>query len=178
MCSATGNLTTCMNTREANGQWAFGIHSTENVPRLDDPTTPGDEEQKFRFIKIHGVTPDIKNAADGQYEDWVEQTVQWRSGPGLTNPAALPPSGDVLTILTKIKDDGANAAIIAAENTKFVHTWGQGGFLATPSAVNVPPTNGIFSVGNPVNTATRGGNSCRIPRVIRNTPAAHGDHLP
>lgn len=47
--------------------WAVGLMGLEKA------------DANFKFIKIDGVAPSLKNAHDGKYPLWAEATVQWRT---------------------------------------------------------------------------------------------------
>ena len=58
--SGSGDVTTCLNDKQAANKWALGIQSLEkNSP-------------SWKFIKINGVAPTVKNVAYNNYFDWVE----------------------------------------------------------------------------------------------------------
>ncbi len=150
--SGSGDMTLCLDsaTKDANGNigaannyWAVGIQSTEK------------KSAGFRFVKIDGVAPTIQNAANGSYEDWVEQSIQWRKAPRNFND---PNSADVLKILQTVRDNAASPASVAALNTKFVFPWGQGGFLALATNGHAPSPNGVFDINNPVTPYSRSAN--------------------
>ncbi|NOZ36893.1 MAG: hypothetical protein GXP11_02280, partial [Gammaproteobacteria bacterium] len=144
--SGSGDMSACLNdfNNGANnsGQnaglttaWALGVQSTEKNAKLGDD---------FRFIKIDGIAPTLENAANGKYDDWVEQTFQWRI------PAFNGPAGDMLTILETIASQASEPGTIATVlNIKFKHTWGQAGYMAV--STNFAPTaNGVLDVNAPV----------------------------
>ncbi len=144
--SGSGDMSACLNdfNNGANnsGQnaglttaWALGVQSTEKNAKLGDD---------FRFIKIDGIAPTLENAANGKYDDWVEQTFQWRI------PAFNGPTGDMLTILETIASQASEPSTIATVlNTKFKHTWGQAGYMAV--STNFAPTaDGVLNVTAPV----------------------------
>lgn len=97
-------------------RWAIGLQSTEkNADLFDD----------FRFVKIDGVAPTLKNAASGKYFDAVEQTFQWRK------PAFNGPTGDMLAILSTIANSASSPDILSTNlNPSFLHSFGQAGYLA------------------------------------------------
>ncbi|HEB56766.1 MAG TPA: hypothetical protein ENI98_10800 [Gammaproteobacteria bacterium] len=144
--SGSGDVTLCLNDFN-NGvndsgknaglttAWALGVQSTEKNAKLKDD---------FRFVKIDGVAPTLENAATGKYDDWVEQTFQWRI------PSFNGPTGDKLTILEAIASQASEPTTIATVlNTKFKHSWGQAGYMAV--STNFAPTaNGVLDVTAPV----------------------------
>ncbi|HEB55361.1 MAG TPA: hypothetical protein ENI98_03450 [Gammaproteobacteria bacterium] len=115
--------------------WALGTQSTEKNASL---------KFGYRFVKIDGVAPTLENAANGKYLDWVEQTFQWRV------PAFNGPSGDKLVVVETIASQASRPTTIATVlNPKFVHTWGQAGYLAV-STNFAPSATGILDLTAPV----------------------------
>ncbi len=164
----SGDLSACLDaaTQDATGTigaankyWAIGLQSTEK------------KSAGFRFVKIDGVAPTIQNAANGSYEDWVEQSIQWRKAPRNFNDTN---AADVLNLLTTIKNNAASPATVAALNTGFTFPWGQAGFLALSTNGHAPAANGVFDITNPVTPYSRsvnGLNNC-APAVKNGTVAA------
>ncbi len=115
--------------------WALGTQSTEKNADL---------KYGYRFVKISGIAPTLENAANGKYLDWVEQTFQWRI------PAFNGPSGDKLVVIETIASQAGSPTTIATVlNPKFVHTWGQAGYLAV-STNFAPAADGILDMTAPV----------------------------
>jgi len=96
--SSSSDLTVCMQDKFAAGKWAIGVQSLEK------------SDASFRFIKIDGVAPTLKNVAQNKYKDWVETTIQWRN---TTNSG---PAGDALAILQTIAKDASTPETIAYIN--------------------------------------------------------------
>ncbi len=147
------------NNAQLELNWAIGVQSTENNVSLS---------KDYRFIKVNGVAPTIENAATGKYEDWVETSFQWRK------VAQGGPTGDTLVVLQKIAADSGKPTIISTNlNPSFVHTWGQGGYLALAS--NGHAVTNPFSASNPVTpfSHTAGGspNSCSVPVPVLSKPS-------
>ena len=147
--SSSGGVTTCLATKNTGNKWAIGVQSLEKL----DPS--------FRFVKIDGYAPTLKNVAENKYIDWVETTMQWRKS------AEGGPSGDVLNILTTIAQNASTPATIASLNTAFVHGFGTGAYLALNTNGFVPSFP--HDDANPVTTATHAPvgvpNTCNKPTV-------------
>jgi hypothetical protein len=147
--SSSGGVTTCLATKNTANKWAIGVQSLEKL----DPS--------FRFVKIDGYAPTLKNVAENKYIDWVETTMQWRTA------AEGGPGGDVLNILNTIAKNASTPSTIASLNAAFTHGFGTGAYLALN-------TNGFapsfpHDDANPVTTATHAPlgvpNSCNKPTV-------------
>lgn len=151
--SGSGDLTTCLADQLAAGHWALGVQSLEKV------------DASFRFPKIDGVAPTLKNVADNKYKDWVETTIQWR------NAANAGPSGDKLAILQTIAKDASTPDTIATLNAAFVHGFGTGAYLALNTNGHTPFYP--HSDTHPVTTATHAPlgspNTCNLPVVNINS---------
>jgi len=146
--------------------WALGTQSTEkNVKKSTLQSNGTNYKYDYRFVKINGVAPTLQNAANGSYNDWVEQTFQW------VDPAksgANAPTPDQALIIEKIAAEAATPATIAANNVKYVFDWGQAGYLAV-STNFAPAANGVLDLNAPVIPYTHsvGGNldNCIVPVV-------------
>lgn len=177
--SGSSNVATCLDTFGDNNQYAIGILSVEgrNV----------DNSASYRFIKIDGVAPTLRNIHAGDYWFWAQQSCQRRNanlpynvdagrpsdtiqnkdrvfdalcGPAATNGLNGVPS------LTKLNGP-VNAANCKAgtnpgANCGSVYTWGQSGWLSTPTTSliydNVLTTalvSGLTTYPRPVNGYTR-----------------------
>ncbi len=147
--AGSGDMTVCLRDNNTANKWAIGIQGLEK------------SDASFRFIKIDGVAPTIKNVADNKYKDWVETSMQWR------NAVNNGPSGDTLAILKTIASDASAPATINVLNQKFVHGFGVGAFLALNTNGYTPSYP--FNPVNPVTTATHAPlgtpNTCNRPVV-------------
>jgi len=168
--SGSGNVDTCLddfnqgtNNSKANTAgakaWAIGVQSTERNADL---------KYNYRFIAIDGVAPTLANTASGHYLDWAEVTYQWRK------PAYNGPTGDKLKLIQKIASDAGSPSIIAKNNAKYAHPFGQGGYLAATTSGNSAPADGKFDANNPVNPYTHAPglslDNCRVPVIDNNQP--------
>lgn len=147
--SGSGDVTVCMADKLAANKWAVGVQSLEKV------------EASFKFPKIDGYAPTLKNVAENKYMDWVETTMQWR------NAANGGPAGDVLAILQTIASDASTPGTIANLNASFAHGFGTGAYLALNTNGHTPTIP--HSDANPVTTATHAPlgvpNTCNKPTV-------------
>lgn len=80
--SASGTVKSGLNGDFAAGKMAIGILSTESVPADTD---------KWHHVSIDGIAPTVANATAGQYDYFVEQTIQWRNATvnGVDAPSGL-----------------------------------------------------------------------------------------
>jgi hypothetical protein len=142
-------------TQNANAvkAWAIGVQSTEKN---------SNETLAYRFIKIDGVAPTLANAASGHYSVNAELTYQFLKSGG--------PTGDKLNIIKQIANEAGKPSVIAKNNAKFVHLFGEGGYLAVSANGFDVPADGVFSKDNPVTPYTHapGGlslDNCRVPLI-------------
>ena len=156
----SGGVSDCLSVLQDANAWGVGILSTER------------SSSKYRFVKIDGALPSLKNVANNTYGDWYTSTIQWRA-PAAPNA----PTGDKLKVLELIRNDASSPAILAQINASFTQSWttgpGEVGLVALPYKPSV--TNKVFSVANPVATASREGktgtgipNSCKTPLIVNN----------
>lgn len=145
-------------------RWAIGINSTENNPN---------NAKDMRFIKINGYAPTIQAVHAGNYEDYAEQSFQYRTNAAtLLNASLAADRADMLNIFAYMAAQGNTPNDTADINTNYVFTWGQGGWLVTPkSSGGFSPSN-PFSLSNPVNSSTRAPlghapNTCQPPVAIK-----------
>jgi ABC-type phosphate transport system substrate-binding protein len=164
----SSGVVNCLNALQDANAWAIGISSLEN------------SSAKMRFVRIDGALPTLKNVANNTYGDWYTATIQWR-----TAAAPNAPTGDKLRVLQLIRDDAASPAILAQINASFSQPGmgagaGEVGLVALPYKPSA--TNKVFSVANPVATASREGatgtlspNSCKTPVVFGNAEVTKAD---
>ena len=167
--SSSGNMTSCLSafadsTTPANQRWAIGIQSTENNKTL---------AERYRFIKMDGAAPTVKNVLEHKYSDWVESQWIWLNPAGRTQDQR--DAVDFQEILQK--GTGESAAVTALINSTFIHSFGASGLVALNTIPGnspaLPAINVDGTVANSVATSTHafGGNlsSCRTPQVRVNT---------
>ena len=158
----TADVRDCLDAHAQFNRWAVGILSTENVGN--------NGTRKFRFVKVDGEAPTLLNAYLGRWPHVTEQSMQWRqsydASVGSTNEGRV--LGFVATNL-------GVPHVIAALNSGFVHSWGQGGYLAPATSGFAPPAPPVTADGlrqNPVASLTRSLgrlNDCGEPFVVRPT---------
>lgn len=150
--SGSGDVDTCLDTKNTANIWAVGVLSTESNVAL----TKG-----YRFIKIDGVAPTLENVWNNTYFDWAEESMQWRT-PAAGGPAT---TSDEYKILNTLATQAGKPSIIAAANADFNHSWGQAGYLSLYTNGNATDTT--WNVANPVATASHGTpvSNCRVPLI-------------
>lgn len=139
-------------------RYAIGVQSTEKNVSL---------ARNYRFIKVNGFAPTLSQVHKGNYQNWVEQSYQYKTADAdLLNATIAEQKVDTRTILAYIAANGNTIAGTVSKNADFVHSWGQAGWLVNPTAaVAADP---VLDLLRPVNTATRAPfgfapNSCQVP---------------
>lgn len=176
--SGTGDVKDCLNQHEFARHWAIGMFSTENTSNLEyndtepPPGAPvGKRDDRWRFIRIDGYTPSLRNVAEGRYDFFMEQTIMYRERPGLRGSSEL--GGDKKTLIDTIARNAGNPQIIRALNRRFRHPWGDSGLMALTThgyaAPPVPRTDASVAQ-MPVLTSTRSPdgitNNCILPALV------------
>jgi hypothetical protein len=156
----TGDVRDCLDAHAQFNRWAIGILSTESVGNNGN--------RKFRFVKVDGAAPTLLNAYLGRWPHVTEQSMQWRhsfdTSLGTTNEGR---------VLRFVAINLGLPRVIAALNSGFVHTWGQGGYLAPATSGFPPPPPPVTADAlrlNPVGSLTRSLgrlNDCGEPIVVR-----------
>ncbi len=129
----SGDVRDCLDAHEQFNRWAIGLLSTESIGNNGG--------REFRYVKVDGSAATLLNTYRGYWSHMTEQSMQWRKS--FEGSLTTTPEGRVLGFIAV---NLGSPRVIAALNTGFVHSWGQGGYLA-------PPTNG-FSVPQPVTDAS------------------------
>lgn len=127
----SGDVRDCLDAHEQFNRWAVGVLSTESIGNNGG--------REFRYIKIDGSAPTLRNTYLGRWSHMTEQSMQWRK----SFDASMAATGEG-RVLRFVAVNLGSPRVIAALNTGFVHPWGQGGYLA-------PPSNG-FPIPQPVTT--------------------------
>ena len=157
----TADVRDCLDAHAQFNRWAIGVLSTESVGNNGN--------RKFRYIKVDGVAPTLLNAYLGRWPHVTEQSMQWRTSfdPALTTT----PEGRVLSF---VATNLGQPKVISALNSGFVHSWGQGGYLAPATsgfAAPKPPVTAEALRLNPVGSLTRSSlgrlDACHEPVVLR-----------
>ena len=142
--------------------WAIGIQSTEK------------KDASFKFVKIDGLAPTLENAASGKYWHWVEITYQWATNA----TTAQVPTAQQQSLIDTIVANGGSPATLAGLNAKFIHPFGQAGYMAVSrNGHSVTDGSGnIDLINNPVTAyshTSAGGNidNCMVPVLDPAAPA-------
>lgn len=158
----TGDVRQCLDAHSQFNRWAMGILSTESIGNNGGG--------KFRFIKVDGAAPTLLNAYLGHWPHVTEQAMQWRR----SFDASLETTNEGRVLRFVAVNLGTPPAI-AALNSGFVHSWGQGGYLV-PATRGLPgpapPVTAEALRLNPVGSLTRSLdrlNDCGEPMVVRPT---------
>ena len=160
--SGSGDVDLCLddfakgaNRSGTNGEevvaWAIGQQSLEKNADL---------AFDYKFVKIDGVAPTLRNAANGSYMDWVEPTYQWRKA------GAGAPAGDILRIIEKmVVDAGEPTSVATILNASSNYPFGKSGYLAVAS--NGHPFSHVLNEDAPVMGYSHAGsgtlNNCNVP---------------
>ncbi len=141
-------------------RWAIGIMGTErNATNV----------KNYRFVKIDGVSPDLKHVVSGKYKFWADLvTVGNRGADKLT--------ADILTNMS----NPTQLSTLNPINVGSGITTGFLGYATNPAFLPDATTNAAYSASRPVNPWTSeagaggGLNVCRLPAIPNtgvNTPA-------
>jgi hypothetical protein len=156
----TADVRDCLDAHAQFNRWAIGLLSTENVGNNGN--------RKFRYLKVDGVAPTLLNAYLGRWPHVTEQSMQWRKS--FDQSLTTTTEGRVLAFLAT---NLGLPRVIAALNSGFVHSWGQGGYLAPATSgfpSPKPPVTAEALRLNPVGGLTRSLgrlDDCHAPVVIR-----------
>lgn len=170
--SGSGDVSTCLNSRSAG--YAIGVLSVEGRNNANN--------LGWRYIKVDGVSPTLNNAHNGDYWFWAQQSCQRRNNALPYNVNAARPSDtianktnlfnalcgatavrglnslDALTKLNNPLNAGATCPIgagaVTANTCQSLYTWGQAGWLATPTTALVFD-QALNSLTRPINAYTR-----------------------
>ena len=113
----TSDVRACLDTHEEYNRWAIGMLSTENI---------GDNVgREYRHIKVDGAAPTLLNTYQGRWTHISVPSLQWL--------AKSTPAGEIGILLQFIVDNIGLPRVLKSLNESFVHSWGQGGYLANPS---------------------------------------------
>lgn len=135
-----------------NGLKALAIGSQSTEKNTDDATNTGGKKDllRYRFIKIDGVAPTVRNTYNGSYPLVVEQVIVYRNA-----SAPNPLTGIKKALVDYLVKESATPAILGNTNTKFYHGYGQTGYSAL--SVNGFAV-GAFNAAAPVTGYTFGPN--------------------
>jgi len=156
----TADVRECLDAHAQFNRWAVGLLSTENIGN--------NGSRKFRYVKVDGVAPTLLNAYLGRWPHVTEQSMQWRKS--FDASLTTTPEGRIVEFLAT---NLGLPKVISALNSSFVHSWGQGGYLAPASsgfAAPKPPVTAESLRLNPVGGVTlslRRLDDCHEPVVFR-----------
>lgn len=168
--SGSGDMIACLNNHDGANRWAVGMLSTEKMEVNSTPAV--NDGNVWRFIKINGYAPTLLNVANGKYDFFVEQSIQWRNA---SSGNAL--GGLALALMQDFASEVGSPSIIRALNNGFRHSWGDGGVVALITNGHVPtqpspgaPLTDVAVRLNPVLVSTHSPlgypNSCQPPVIF------------
>jgi ABC-type phosphate transport system substrate-binding protein len=170
---SSGNVRTCMKSANTGNFWAIGVHSTELTDAqygLATASVPAGGEG-LRFIGINGAAPNLANVANGTYDFFSENTVNYIKA-GQTG--ALAAADARLKIVELVTNRLGNIDAINTINADYDgRPWGAAGILALPAAGSpgTAPYSAAELAASPVGTQTRGANTCNPPFMVKPQPA-------
>jgi ABC-type phosphate transport system substrate-binding protein len=143
----TEDLLTCIVTYNGGGAGAIGIASTDFVSGQNG------SPNGYRFIKVNGSAPTIKNVGDGKYGLWSELVINYskaRLGAAADPTAATDQNG----FWTRFKTASADPVFLGEVSANLTNTGGwQGGIMGSaiggnkqPAGWGLPASNASFSV--------------------------------
>jgi hypothetical protein len=149
------DLAACLSSYETNSAYGIGYLTTDYTP------TAGDG---YRWVKIDGYTPSLKNVADGKYKMWSELSLNYNTTAGIaadnlafynTLKAASANAvfmGEVVKNLPQVTSGLWTGGIIGAfPNTKNQAGWG----LPVAAVLPVAGRTDSALLSNPANALTR-----------------------
>lgn len=183
--SGSGDMDLCLDNANTANQWAIGQQSMERN---------ADNRWGYRFIKIDGVAPTLRNAFYGKYMDWVEMTYQWLKpgtnklpvcqGAHLDTCGPRPPEGDVKVILDQMRDDASEpVAVGTILNVASTYSFGKSGYMAPARPfATASGFTGVLDENAPIMPYSHdlgaGVNTCAtpvIPTAVVNKPLVAGN---
>jgi hypothetical protein len=179
--SGGGDVRNCLNTHNSAGRWAIGLLSTEDTAAASNG---------WRFIKINGVAPSLKNVINTKYDFYSEQTLQYRNASNVNGPVPDPDQQAILDGLTGSTGFGKAATVSAVDSTinHLFPAFGNAGVVALNTISGNAPSTPLSAGGsipaatalsNPVIpfTKTLAGskpNNCQPPLINAKSTAAGG----
>lgn len=128
----------------------------------------------WRFIKVDGVAPTLRNIHAGDTYFWAQQSCQRRNNALPYNVDAGRPLDTIANkteLFLEMCDEAAprglnNPTALAGLDADAIYTWGRTGWLATPSAAHV--ADNVLNLARPVGMFTRDAfnrpvNICQVP---------------
>jgi len=162
------DVASCLNSFQKNGNvGAIGYLSTDYTPATADA---------YRWIKVDGHSPKLLNVADGKWNDWSEESLNYNTAAGIANDDlafynAIQVTSTNGTLMSEIAQNlpqttsglwtgGVMGALPGRQNT--------GGFgLAAGASLAIPRTDASV-LAYPANPLTRGTSQgyklCSVPQ--------------
>lgn len=173
--NGTGDLLSCLEAKDEQGELAIGFASVDNG---FGPYQSNVARKDFRYVKVDGVVPSIENAAANRYRDWSQST-----GYAPVSGRANFPTGvaaNLLTAITSATTQIGSVGSIKALNPALIYTAPafDGGFLNIPGNTASVPNHATDTLttfqANPVNSYTKtagaGPNNCQTPYAASGAP--------
>ena len=154
--SGSSDVDTCLHNFNATANpYAIGNLSVEGRNT--------DNLRNWRYIKIDGLAPTLANIHGGNTYMWAQQSCQRRNNSLPYNPGSAPATDTVLNktrVYTALCGTAAsnglnNFGALALLNNNAVYTWGQSGWLASPTAAASNVADAVLNIARPVNMFTR-----------------------
>jgi ABC-type phosphate transport system substrate-binding protein len=170
---SSGNVRTCMKSANTGNFWAVGVHSTELTDAqygLATASAPAGGEG-LRFVAINGAAPSLVNVANGRYDFFTENTVNYiKAG----QVGALAAADARFRIVDLVSNRLGNLDAINTINADFDNRpWGNAGILGLPSlgSPGTAPYTAAQLAVSPISTQTRGANTCNPSFMVKPQPA-------
>lgn len=156
----------CLTKVSAQGRWAMGFQSLEKVAETSS------EKNGFKFVKVDGVAPLLRNVASGLYRNWSSTSFQINTAVATADQQTL--ANGIVDKLQVVSDVvAANATFKNGINTPTIT---EGGVeadvgnlaLATVGSPANPPASAPFDPNSPIMPFNKGLsslNSCSIPSI-------------
>ena len=152
--SGSGDVDTCLHNFNATANpYAIGVLSVEGRNT--------DNLRNWRYVRYNFQAPILAAAHAGVYELWAQQSCQRRNGLLPYNVGSAPATDTVAnktlvyrSLCGVTAPSGLNnPTALALLNNNAVYTWGQSGWLASPSSSLV--ADNVLNLARPVNMFTR-----------------------
>jgi len=123
----SADVRACLDMHDAHNRWAIGMLSTENVGN--------NIGREYRHIRVDGVAPTLLNAHRGTWRHVSTASMQWRT------PEAGESGGSGASVRVRefIARNIGLPGVLRSLNRRFLHSWGQGGYLGGGAAAALLP---------------------------------------
>ena len=152
------DLVSCLNSLNTDGAYGIGYLTTDYTPVAGDG---------YRWLKVDGYEPSLKNVADGKYKIWSELSLNYNATAGITADQTafynvIKAASASQTLMSELaqnlpqKTDGVNTTwtggvIGAYPNAKNASGWG----LSVTNTLAVANRTDAAMLSNPANPLTR-----------------------